>query len=426
MPMEIQTPEGRVKAMTPVILSASRSTDIPAYYGQWFMNRLRAGWCAWVNPFNRRPSYVSFRDVKAVVFWTKNPAPFLQHLDELDVRGLHYYFQYTLNDYEREGFEPNVPALEKRIETFRRLSERIGPDRVVWRFDPIILSPGTGPRDILMRIWTIGKALRGLTKKLVVSFVDVGAYRKVQANLVRDTGLYTRETVLSAEPDEAQRREICEGLAKIRERWHSEGWDIEISSCAEEADLAAWGITYNRCIDGELMERVFGEDKALVHFLHSGKLPEAPAAGADSLFGDPVIPVVPVSKRRNLKDKGQREVCGCIVSKDIGMYDTCMHFCAYCYATGRPCSRTAGGTIPRARSSQASPGRRMKMQRRKTRKTEAAGEALQGHQDDCARREVCDARRHHGRQQHAPGRRERRGCGGQGGEEDRQRRLGQT
>ena len=106
-----------------------------------------------------------------------------------------------------------------------------------------------------MRIWTIGKALRGLTKKLVVSFVDVGAYRKVQANLVRDTDLYTRETVLSAEPDEAQRREICEGLAKIRERWHSEGWDIEISSCAEEADLAAWGITHNRCIDGELMER---------------------------------------------------------------------------------------------------------------------------------------------------------------------------
>ena len=306
--------------------------NFPAYYGQWFMNRLRAGWCAWVNPFNRRPSYVSFRDVKAVVFWTKNPAPFLQHLDELDARGLHYYFQYTLNDYEREGFEPNVPALEKRIETFRRLSERIGPDRVVWRFDPIILSPGTGPRDILMRIWTIGKALRGLTKKLVVSFVDVGAYRKVQANLVRDTDLYTRETVLSAEPDEAQRREICEGLAKIRERWHSEGWDIEISSCAEEADLAAWGITHNRCIDGELMERVFGEDKALVHFLHSGKLPEAPAAGADSLFGDPVIPVVPVSKRRNLKDKGQREACGCIVSKDIGMYDTCMHFCAYCYA----------------------------------------------------------------------------------------------
>ena len=132
MPMEIQTPEGRVtcwkanatgrvKAMTPVILSASRSTDIPAYYGQWFMNRLRAGWCAWVNPFNRRPSYVSFRDVKAVVFWTKNPAPFLQHLDELDARGLHYYFQYTLNDYEREGFEPNVPALEKRIEELQKM-----------------------------------------------------------------------------------------------------------------------------------------------------------------------------------------------------------------------------------------------------------------------------------------------------------------
>ena len=196
MPMEIQTPGPREGHDAARDLSREPLDRHPAHRTV-VHERSCAGWCAWVNPFNRRPSYVSFRDVKAVVFWTKNPAPFLQHLDELDARGLHYYFQYTLNDYEREGFEPNVPALEKRIETFRRLSERIGPDRVVWRFDPIILSPGTGPRDILMRIWTVGKALRGLTKKLVVSFVDVGAYRKVQANLVRDTGLYTRETVLS-------------------------------------------------------------------------------------------------------------------------------------------------------------------------------------------------------------------------------------
>ena len=333
MIVDLQTPDGLVRAQTPVILSASRSTDIPAYYGGWFMNRLREGWCAWVNPFNRRPSYVSFKDVKAVVFWTKNPAPFLQHLDELEKRGLHYYFQYTLNDYEREGFEPNVPALEKRIETFRRLSERIGPERVVWRFDPIILSPETSPRDILMRIWMIGKALKGCTNKLVVSFVDVAAYRKVQANLVRDTKLFTKDNVLSAEPTEAQRREICDGLVKIRERWRSEGWNLEIASCAEDCNLEEWGIFHNRCIDGELMERAFGEDKAFVHFLHTGKLPAA-AAGmtACSLFEEPSIPVIPIEKRKNLKDKGQREACGCIVSKDIGMYNTCMHFCVYCYA----------------------------------------------------------------------------------------------
>lgn len=230
MSTEIQTATGIVTAQTPVILSASRSTDIPAYYGKWFMNRLKAGWCAWINPFNQKPVYVSFRDVKAVVFWTKNPAPFLQYLDELDARGLHYYFQYTLNDYEQEGFEPNVPSLEKRIETFRMLSARLGPDRVVWRFDPIILTPKLSPRDILMRIWKIGRALHGLTSKLVVSFVDVAAYRKVQQNLIRETSFFNKENVLSAEPTEAQRIEICTGLQKIRKRWREEGWDIRIAT----------------------------------------------------------------------------------------------------------------------------------------------------------------------------------------------------
>ena len=225
MTTEITTPDGPVKAQTPVVLSASRSTDIPAYYAKWFMNRLREGWCARINPFNQRPVYISFRDVKVVVFWTKNPAPLLPYLDELDARGIHYYFQYTLNDYEREGFEPNVPAVDKRVETFRKLSERIGPDRVVWRFDPIILTPELSAGDILMRIWTVGKKLRGLTSKLVVSFVDVSVYRKVQLNLVRDTPFFTKENVISAEPTASQREEICEGLRKIRERWASEGWN---------------------------------------------------------------------------------------------------------------------------------------------------------------------------------------------------------
>lgn len=327
MTAEIRTAQGVVAAQTPVILSASRSTDIPAYYGQWFMNRLQAGWCAWINPFNQRPLYISFRDVKAVVFWTKNPAPFLPHLDELDARGLHYYFQYTLNDYEREGFEPNVPALEKRIETFRALSRRLGPDRVVWRFDPIILTPELSARDILMRIWKIGRQLRGLTSKLVVSFVDVAAYKKVQSNLVRETPFFTKETVLSAEPTKAQQLEICAGLQKIRERWQSEGWDLSIATCAEVEDLERFGIAHNKCIDDGLLRKCFGSDAALMHYLDTGKLPEP----EESLFGADVIPIIP-SARVNLKDKGQRKECGCIASKDIGMYNTCLHFCVYCYA----------------------------------------------------------------------------------------------
>ena len=94
-----------VEAMAPVIISASRSTDIPAFFAKWFINRLKAGYCVWYNPFNQKPSYVSFANCKVVVFWTKNPKQIIPLLHELDERGIKYYFQFTLNDYENEGFE---------------------------------------------------------------------------------------------------------------------------------------------------------------------------------------------------------------------------------------------------------------------------------------------------------------------------------
>src|SRR5215469_4158622 len=107
----------QVEAQAPIIISASRSTDIPAFYAKWFVNRLKAGYCVWYNPFNQQPMYVSLKNAKAVVFWSKNPKPLIPYLHELDERGIHYYFQFTLNDYDREQFEPNVPSVEKRIET---------------------------------------------------------------------------------------------------------------------------------------------------------------------------------------------------------------------------------------------------------------------------------------------------------------------
>ena len=111
--VNIRTQNGElVEASAPVIISASRSTDIPAYFAKWFINRLEKGYCVWYNPFNQKPSYVSFAKTKVVVFWTKNPAPMIPYLPELDKRGIHYYFQVTLNDYEKENFEPNVPKLE--------------------------------------------------------------------------------------------------------------------------------------------------------------------------------------------------------------------------------------------------------------------------------------------------------------------------
>ena len=131
--------------------------------------------------------YISFKKVKAIVFWTKNPKPILPYLKELDERGIHYYFQVTLNDYVKEGFEPNVPSVEQRVETFKQLSEMIGKEKVIWRFDPLILTPEITPRVLLSRIWKVGNMLNGYTDKLVFSFVDVLAYRKVQNNLIKES-----------------------------------------------------------------------------------------------------------------------------------------------------------------------------------------------------------------------------------------------
>lgn len=312
-----------VEGIAPVIISASRSTDIPAFYARWFINRLAKGYCVWYNPFNQQPMYISFKNTKAVVFWTKNPEPLIECLPELDRRGIHYYFQYTLNDYETEGFEPNVPALEQRIETFKRLSSLIGKEKVIWRFDPLILTETLTPRKILTKIFHIGNKIKGYTDKLVFSFIDVRAYRKVQNNLVKETPFFTKDNVETAEPTGKLQEELVEGLAKLRDHWKSEGWNIELATCGEEVDLEKYKIQHNRCIDGELMERIFSDDKEFVYYLRTGKLPEADLFGGVS---------EPPTVGKNLKDKGQRKVCGCMVSKDIGMYNTCRHFCVYCYA----------------------------------------------------------------------------------------------
>jgi hypothetical protein len=129
-----------VMAIAPLIISASRSTDIPAFYGDWFMSRLAAGYLQWKSPFGGPPLYVSFVKARVFIFWSKNPAPFFHHLDTLDRSGYRYCFLFTLNDYDDEGLEPRVPQVEERIQTFIRLSQKIGKGRVAWRFDPLVLS----------------------------------------------------------------------------------------------------------------------------------------------------------------------------------------------------------------------------------------------------------------------------------------------
>ena len=180
----INTPNGSVQGLAPLIISASRTTDIPAFHTAWLMHRLRAGYCAWVNPFNRNQrQYISFEKCKVIVFWSKNPAPLLPELDEITDRGIKFYFQFTVNDHVKEGIEPNVPPLERRIETFLRLSEKIGPEKVIWRYDPIFLTPELAADEILERIARLGNRLAPATQKLVFSFIDIEGYTEVSTIL---------------------------------------------------------------------------------------------------------------------------------------------------------------------------------------------------------------------------------------------------
>ena len=284
------------EGLAPVIVSASRRTDIPAFHAEWFVRRLRSGYVKWVNPFSRVPQYVSFEHVRAIVFWTKNPRPILSHLEALDRRGIGYYFHFTLNDYESEGLEPAVPPLAQRIETFRELSRRVGKEKVVWRYDPILATDDLNVERFAERIAGVGNALHAYTEKLVFAFADIERYASVQRRLRRRGGGCRELTI-----DEM--RAHAEHLAAM-----ARGWGLTAASCAEAIDLAAVGIRKNKCIDDELLLRLFPQDKELARFLG------------------------PAESRYRLKDKGQRRECGCIVSKDIGAYDTCPHFCRYCYA----------------------------------------------------------------------------------------------
>jgi hypothetical protein len=166
-----------------MIISASRRTDIPAFYAEWMVHRLREGYCTVPNPCNRNQvSSISLRpeDVDVIVFWTRNPLPLLPYLEELDSRGYRYYFQYTILGYPRE-IERHAPPLATAIETFRELSERLGSGRVIWRYDPIVFTGLTPPAFHRENFQRLAESLRGCTRRSVVSIVDM--YRKTESRL---------------------------------------------------------------------------------------------------------------------------------------------------------------------------------------------------------------------------------------------------
>jgi DNA repair photolyase len=298
-----------VGAQAPVIVSASRSTDIPAFYSDWLINRIKEGYVKWKNPFNGVPLYVSFEKARLFIFWSKNHKPLLKHLDFLDEKGYNYYFQFTLNDYDAEKLEPNVPNVQSRIETFIKLSERVGKEKVIWRFDPLILTDKIEIEELLKKTENIGDQLKDYTEKLVFSFADIKLYNKVQNNL-------RKHSIPYQEFNERAMSEFAAGLQQL-----NKSWNFELATCAEKIPLEKYDIVHNKCVDDDLMIKLFPNDKFLMDFL-----------GVKITPPDMFNPNGNIEKKRNNKDGGQRQFCGCIMSKDIGEYNTCPHLCEYCYA----------------------------------------------------------------------------------------------
>jgi DNA repair photolyase len=228
-------------------------------------------------------------------------------LEILDQKGIGYYFQITLNDYEKEGLEPNVPPLLDRIATFKELSIRLGKHRTIWRFDPLILGNNLSIDDLLFKIEHVGEQIHSYTDKLVFSFADINMYRKVINNLNK---LDTTYNEFSSQDIEY----FTEKLSVLNKKWK-----LTLATCAEDIALDKLNIVKNKCIDDELIHRIMPQDKALCEWL-----------GFKPFTADLFSSNYPSVK--NLKDKGQRKACGCIISKDIGMYNTCNHLCTYCYA----------------------------------------------------------------------------------------------
>ncbi len=275
-----------------MIISASRRTDIPAFYAEWFMNRIRDGYFMKVNPYNKkqikRVSLAS-NDLDAIVFWSKNPRPVLRYLPELHEKGHKILMQYTLNDYPEE-LEPGVPSLSYRIDTFQRFSEALGTEQMVWRYDPIILSNKMDVDDHLERFHDIACMLNGWTSRVTVSFMDFYAKSKGRLRRIEAESGYQFSDWLH--PANAERlTALAQGLNRI-----AVDNGMSVVTCSEQMDLDDYGIKHGACIDQAHIEQVLNRTL--------------------------------IAK----KDKYQRAECGCMESVDMGSYDTCPFGCPYCYA----------------------------------------------------------------------------------------------
>lgn len=265
-----------------MILSVSRRTDIPNYYAEWFINRIREGFLYVKNPMNAHQiSKIRITPdvIDCIVFWTKNPVGIMKYLDEL--KSCPFYFQFTLTGYGTD-IERNIPDKKKvMIPRFQELAGQVGKERVIWRYDPILFTERYTEEYHIRAFRQIAEKLNGYTEKCVISFVDTYRKNKIFLSKAADN-----------DKSDAELTEFAEKLRKIAEEN-----GMQTASCSEKIDLSGCGIRHNCCIDRELIERLIG------------------------------------CSLKVKKDKNQRLECGCVESVEVGMYNTCANGCAYCYAT---------------------------------------------------------------------------------------------
>ncbi|MBE5978460.1 MAG: DUF1848 domain-containing protein [Paenibacillaceae bacterium] len=264
-----------------MILSASRRTDIPAFYSDWLLNRLKEGFVLVPNP--RNPSHysrvqLSPQTVDCIVFWTKNPREMISKLEVISAMGYDFYIQFTLTPYGRD-VEEYLPDKIELIKDFLKLSAKIGSNRVIWRYDPVVLTDNMNVEYHLKCFEKMAGLLEGSTNRCIFSFLDF--YTRLKSQL---QNLGVRDI------QEEDMLRIGEGFSKIAKK-HG----ILLSTCCESVDLSQFGVSHASCIDGDLIEELTG------------------------------------CSLRKKKDNGQRPGCGCMESVDIGSYDSCGNGCKYCY-----------------------------------------------------------------------------------------------
>ena len=269
-----------------MIISASYKTDIPAFYGEWSLNRLRAGFCMMVNPYNsHQVTRISLRreSVDGFVFWTKNIGPFFDQLAEVHAQGYPFIVQYTINAYPRK-LEFSVTDASRSLRHVTELARRYGPKIVVWRYDPVIFSSETPFESHLENFSSLASRLEGMTDEVVVSFAQI--YRKTKKNM----DWAAREFDFAwDDPDDSKKRALLKEFLRIA-RQHR----MQLTLCSQPYLLDP-GVQEAHCVDARRLSAMAGGDI-----------------------------------RARLK--GARKECGCFESKDIGDYDTCPHGCVYCYA----------------------------------------------------------------------------------------------